>query len=120
MVTLILMVISLSAHSASDDQQRALVNNVAGRQPELVHRYLQEVLLSSDGVTADPTATFDQLTASAHALLDDGAVLAVQGNDREIHIGQQTGSAIRVVAGGLLGRSWAAERREVMAGGEQR
>ncbi len=95
MVALILGLIVLSARSASDDHQRALVNNVAGRQPELVHRYLQEVLLRSAGVTADPAATFDQLQASVHALLDGGAVLAVQGNDRQIHIGQQTDTAIR-------------------------
>jgi diguanylate cyclase (GGDEF)-like protein len=72
-----------------------LVNNVAGRQPELVHRYLQETLLESDGVNADPAATFDQLKATASALLDGGAVLAVQGNDRTIHIAQQTDPAVR-------------------------
>jgi diguanylate cyclase (GGDEF)-like protein len=95
MVGLILGVIFLSARSASVDQQRALVNNVAGRQPELVHRYLQEEVLASTGVTADPAATFDQLKASASALLDGGAVLAVQGNDRTIHIGQQTDAEVR-------------------------
>ncbi len=95
MVGLILGVIFLSARSASVDQQRALVNNVAGRQPELVHRYLQEEVLTSTGVTADPAATFDQLKATASALLDGGAVLAVQGNDRTIHIGQQTDAAVR-------------------------
>ncbi|MDP9333138.1 MAG: diguanylate cyclase [Actinomycetota bacterium] len=95
MIGLILAVIVLSARSTSVDRQRALVNNVAGRQPELVARYLQEVLLTSDGVTADPAETYDQLNASAHALLDGGAVLAVQGNDREIHIGQQSDAEVR-------------------------
>ena len=89
MIGLILALIVLSARSTSVDRQRAMVNNVAGRQPELVTRYLQEVLLTSDGVTADPASTYDQLNASANALLDGGAVLAVQGNDREIHIDQR-------------------------------
>ncbi len=87
--------IVLSARSTSIERDRALVNNVAGRQPELVHRYLQEILLRSAGVTADPASTYDQLVASARALRDGGAVLAVQGNDRELHIGQQSDADIR-------------------------
>ncbi len=95
MVALILAVIFLSARSTSLNGQRALVDNVAGRQPELAHRYLKEVLLVSQGFTADPHGTFDELKATASALLDGGAVLAVQGNDNEVHISPLTDTVLR-------------------------
>ena len=95
MVSLIAAVILLSARSTSLDRGRALVDNVAGRQPELVHRYVEEVVVLSQGVTADPSGTFEQLKTTASALLDGGAVLAVQGNDHRVHISPQSDPILR-------------------------
>lgn len=95
MIVLIVAVIVLSARSTSVDRQRALVDNVAGRQPELVFRYASEVVLVSRGLTADPKATFDALRSTASALLDGGAVLAVQGNDNLVHIAAQSNADLR-------------------------
>ncbi len=95
MVGLILAIIFLSARSTSVDRQRALIDNVAGRQPELIHRYLNEVLLVSEGFTADPKGTYDKLRSTAAALLDGGAVLAVQGNDKQVHIPPQSNPVLR-------------------------
>jgi len=77
-------IILLSARSTSADFNRTVVNNIAGRQPMLVHRYFDEVLLSNNGFAADPHETMDGLIHDADALLDGGAVLAVQGNDSTI------------------------------------
>jgi diguanylate cyclase (GGDEF)-like protein len=85
----------LSARSGSVDHRRALVNNVAGRQPALVYRYIEEVLLRSHGQVADPEGTRDALRHTSDALLDGGAVLAVQGNDTTIHISGQTDPTVR-------------------------
>lgn len=88
-------VIWTSAQSTSVDHERALVNNVAGRQPVLTERYLAEVLLVSHGFRADPEATKSLLAHNADALLDGGAVLAVQGNDKTIHMAQQRDPSVR-------------------------
>ena len=95
LIAVIAGVIVFSARSTSIDRQRALVDNVAGRQPTLVHRYVEEVLLVSQGGTADPEATKATLVHDADALLDGGAVLAVQGNDEQIHIPAQTDAKVR-------------------------
>lgn len=75
-----------SQSSSSTNRANALVDNVMGRQPMLVERYLKEVLLVSNGYTADPDATRDQLESTAQALLNGGTVVAVQGNDNEVKI----------------------------------
>src|SRR5207245_1671044 len=85
----------LSAASTTADHQRALVDNVAGRQPMLAQRYVAEVMLTKAGVTADPEGTAAQLLHDTDALLDGGAVLAVQGNDAEIHLVAQTDPVVR-------------------------
>jgi diguanylate cyclase (GGDEF)-like protein len=95
LIAVIAGIIVLSAHSTSVARRQALVNNVAGRQPVLVQKYFKEVLLVSNGFTADPDGTGATLVHDADALLDGGAVLAVQGNDDEVHIGQQTDPAVR-------------------------
>jgi methyl-accepting chemotaxis protein len=76
----------LSQSSSSTTRTNALVDNVAGRQPMLVQRYLKEVILVSNGYTADPEGTRDELETTAKALLDGGKALAVQGNDKEVAI----------------------------------
>jgi diguanylate cyclase (GGDEF)-like protein len=88
-------VMYFSGRSTSIDHQRAVVDNVAGRQPSLVQRYLAEVLLRSNGFSADPGETADSLLHTADALLDGGAVLAVQGNDFQIHVPVQTDPTVR-------------------------
>ena len=85
----------LSEQSSSFERTRALVDNVAGRQPTLVQRYFKEVLLVSDGFTADPASTRDQLVATAKALVDGGLVIAVQGNDKEIAVPAATNPVVR-------------------------
>ena len=95
LVAVIAGIMALSAHSTSVSRGSALVNNVAGRQPMLVDRYLKEVILKTNGFMADPAGTADTLTHTADALLDGGAVLAVQGNDNEVHIPAQNDPAVR-------------------------
>ena len=88
-------IMMISARSQSEQRTRALVCNVAGRQPALVHRYLAEVLLVSAGIPADPAGTADQLISTGNALLDGGRVLAVQGNDAEVTIPAATDATVR-------------------------
>lgn len=95
LIVVIAAVMYLSSRSADIDHDRALVDNVAGRQPVLVQRYLAEVLLVSTGHTADPGATGDMLRHTADALLDGGAVSAVQGNDKTIYLHRQTDPTVR-------------------------
>ncbi len=88
-------IIFVSARSTNDDHSLVVIDNVAGRQPMLVHRYFEEVLVRTNGGTADPHATMDGLRHDSDALLDGGAVLAVQGNDSEIHLPPQTDPTVR-------------------------
>ena len=99
LIVVIGAVMFLSARSTHIDHERALVDNVAGRQPVLVQRYLAEVLLVTNGYTADPTATGDTLRHTAAALLDGGAVSAVQGNDETIYLRRQTDPTVRAKLG---------------------
>jgi methyl-accepting chemotaxis protein len=84
-----------SQSSSSTNRTNALVDNVMGRQPTLVERYLKEVILISNGYTADPDDTRDQLESTAKALLDGGKVIAVQGNDDEVTIPAATNRIVR-------------------------
>ncbi|MDQ1485477.1 MAG: hypothetical protein QOJ62_1170, partial [Actinomycetota bacterium] len=84
-----------SEKSSSSERTRALVDNIAGRQPTLVQRYFKEVLLVDNGFTADPDSTRDQLVTTAKALVDGGNVIAVQGNDTEISIPAATNPIVR-------------------------
>jgi diguanylate cyclase (GGDEF)-like protein len=83
------------SRSTALEHSQALIDNVAGRPPMYVERYVSEVLLVSTGFTADPGSTRDTLVHTAAALLDGGAVLAVQGNDYTIHLPQQTDPSVR-------------------------
>lgn len=76
----------LSQTSSTTTRTNAVIDNVAGRQPMLVERYLKEVILVSNGYVADPEGTRDDLESTAAALLNGGKVLAVQGNDSEVVI----------------------------------
>jgi methyl-accepting chemotaxis protein len=85
----------MSQSSSSTTRTNAVVDNVAGRQPMLVERYLKEVILVSNGFAADPEATRDELNVTAKALLEGGKVRAVQGNDKEVQIPAATDSLVR-------------------------
>ena len=88
-------IIYLSLAAAANQQNRALVDNIAGRQPVLVHRYLEEVLLRTNGLAADPAETAQLLITTADALLQGGPVLAVQGNDHQVTIAPATDPTVR-------------------------
>lgn len=88
-------IIYLSLGAATDQRTRALVDNIAGRQPVLVHRYLEEVLAVSAGDRADPAETGQMLLATGDALVRGGPVLAVQGNDKQVTIVGATDPSVR-------------------------
>ncbi len=95
LLTVIGAIIYLSLASAANQKNRALVDNIAGRQPVLVHRYLEETLLLSEGFRADPAGTGQALIATGDALLQGGPVLAVQGNDEQVTIAAATDPTVR-------------------------
>jgi diguanylate cyclase (GGDEF)-like protein len=95
LVAVIGAIIVLGARSATEQRNRALVTDIAGRQPVLVNRYVAEVVLVSLGVSADPRETQQQLIDTGDALLNGGEVLAVQGNDREVMITPVTDRTVR-------------------------
>jgi methyl-accepting chemotaxis protein len=94
-VTVLGCLVFLSQTTSNVDRTSALVDNVAGRQPMLVQRYLKETLLVSEGFTADPGETRDELVSTADALLHGGKVIAVQGNDSEVVIPGATNKIVR-------------------------
>jgi hypothetical protein len=95
LISVIGVIIVLSVRSEQEQRSRALVDNVAGRQPVLAQRYVKEVLLVADGFPADPDATGQQLLKTGDALLDGGAVLAVQGNDEDVDLPAARDSTVR-------------------------
>ena len=86
LISVIGTIIVLSVQSETDQKSRALVDNIAGRQPVLAQRYVKEVLLTVEGFRADPDETAQQLLSTGDALLDGGSVLAVQGNDKRVDV----------------------------------
>jgi diguanylate cyclase (GGDEF)-like protein/PAS domain S-box-containing protein len=80
----------LSIRAASGSQHRATVIEVAGRQRTLAERYVQEILLVRESETADPAQTAAIMAASAHALLDGGAVPEVLGDDDETRLSRSS------------------------------
>src|SRR5262249_45778285 len=95
MVGLIVGGILISLDRMATDHRRAEVDNVAGRQGMLVHKYVTEILIKSVGRPSGPAVTFDQLRSTANAIRDGGSVLAAQGNDRDIIIGPHADPVVR-------------------------
>jgi diguanylate cyclase (GGDEF)-like protein len=95
LVGVIASIMLFSQRASSAEHNRAIIDNVAGRQPALLNRYAKEVLLVTAGVQADPQGTSDQLLATGDALLFGGKVLAVQGNDAEVSIPRETDATVR-------------------------
>jgi diguanylate cyclase (GGDEF)-like protein/PAS domain S-box-containing protein len=77
---------SYTAHAVGDEQDSALIVNIASRQRALAERYVKDVMLVVEGHQADPADDAAQLRANAQALLHGGAVLTVRGADEETTI----------------------------------
>ena len=77
---------AISIWSTGRSKNRASVIEVAARQRTLAERYVEELLLTRTGASADPQQIGKLLAQSAHALLDGGAVPAVDGDDDETTI----------------------------------
>jgi diguanylate cyclase (GGDEF)-like protein/PAS domain S-box-containing protein len=87
--------VAISVVATSRSRHQAGVIQVAGRQRTLADRYVEQVLLVRQGRQANPATTAEILRQSARALLDGGAVPAVEGDDDETAIPKQTDPGIR-------------------------
>jgi diguanylate cyclase (GGDEF)-like protein/PAS domain S-box-containing protein len=85
-LVIVTLIVGYDAHLISEQRGSALVINVAGRQRGLAERYEKDVILTTQGVQADPSDDEDQLLTNAAALLHGGEVIAVQGTEDEIRI----------------------------------
>jgi PAS domain S-box-containing protein len=72
---------ALSIWTTGHSKNRATLVQVAARQRTLAERYVSEVQLVRSGRKAAPARAASLLAASAQALLDGGAVPAVEGDD---------------------------------------
>jgi diguanylate cyclase (GGDEF)-like protein/PAS domain S-box-containing protein len=79
-------VLSYNVFATQRERANTLAVNVAARQQVRVEQYANAVVLRLDGLPADPRFVAGRLVNTADALLDGGDVLAVQGNDRLVHI----------------------------------
>ena len=79
-------IVGYTARATSRQRGSALIVNIASRQRALAERYVKDVLLVNQGAVADPNDDAQQLLGNAHALLDGGKVIAVQGADEEVVI----------------------------------
>jgi diguanylate cyclase (GGDEF)-like protein/PAS domain S-box-containing protein len=85
-LVIVTIIVGYDARLISDQRGSALIINVAGRQRALAERYEKDVILSTQGVQADPGDDEEQLQTNADALVQGGDVIAVQGADQEIRI----------------------------------
>jgi diguanylate cyclase (GGDEF)-like protein/PAS domain S-box-containing protein len=85
-LVIVTVIVGYDARLISEQRGSALVINVAGRQRGLAERYEKDVILTTNGVQADPSDDEDQLLTNADALLHGGEVIAVQGTENEIWI----------------------------------
>ncbi len=85
-LVIVTLIVGYDARLISEQRGSALVINVAGRQRGLAERYEKDVILTTQGVQADPSDDEDQLLTNANALLHGGEVIAVQGTEDEIWI----------------------------------
>jgi diguanylate cyclase (GGDEF)-like protein/PAS domain S-box-containing protein len=85
-LVIVTVIVGYDARLISEQRGSALVINVAGRQRGLAERYEKDVILTTQGVQADPSDDEDQLRTNAEALLHGGEVIAVQGTEDEIWI----------------------------------
>ena len=66
--------------TTASQRDTALIVNITARQRTLVERYIKDLLLKLQGITADPVPSRDVLVSTARALLDGGEVAAPQGS----------------------------------------
>ena len=85
-LVVITVIVGYNARAIADQRGSALSVNVAARQRALAERYEKDVILTTQGIQADPGEDAQQLLANADALLHGGEVLAVQGADEEVQI----------------------------------
>jgi diguanylate cyclase (GGDEF)-like protein/PAS domain S-box-containing protein len=86
---------AVSIWSTGKSQNRAAVVEIAGRQRTLAERYVTQILLVRAGAEASPQRTGVLLTQSVNALLNGGAVPAVEGDDDEVLLQGETDPRIR-------------------------
>jgi diguanylate cyclase (GGDEF)-like protein/PAS domain S-box-containing protein len=79
-------IVGYNAQTMSKQKGDALTVNVAARQRALAERYVKDVLLQAQGYQADPAEDADMLQTNANALINGGAVQAVQGADGIVRI----------------------------------
>jgi diguanylate cyclase (GGDEF)-like protein/PAS domain S-box-containing protein len=79
-------VLSYNVFATQRERANTVAVNVAARQQVRVEQYVKAVMLRLEGLPSDPGFSADRLTYTADALLAGGDVLAVQGNDKLIHI----------------------------------
>jgi len=90
-----IVTVFISIRATQRAQHKASVVQVAARQQTLAQRYVNGVLLTLDGRSADPVQTGKLLAKSADALLDGGVAPAVPGDDDERELGAAQGSTVR-------------------------
>ncbi len=86
---------AVSIWSTGKSRNRAAVVEIAGRQRTLAERYVTQILLVRAGAQASPERTGVLLTQSVGALLNGGAVPAVEGDDDEVILQGETDPKIR-------------------------
>jgi two-component system, sensor histidine kinase and response regulator len=69
---LLAAMITYNVRTTDSQAATAMQINVATHQEQLIENYVQDVILSSQGVTADPGPARDQMTATATVLLNGG------------------------------------------------
>ena len=85
-LVLIAAIVGYNAIAVARKGGAALIVNVAARQRALAEGYVKDVVLSAQGVQADPEGDAQLLLANARALLSGGEVTAVQGADVSVHV----------------------------------
>ena len=87
--------IGLLIRSANGSRNQGSVVEIAARQRTLAERYVNEVLLVSNGAPADPVATANTMKRSARALYEGGVAPGVSGDDDRTELSAPTDPVVR-------------------------
>ena len=79
-LVLIASMVGYNVSTTSNQRDTALIVNITARQRTLVERYIKDLLLTLQGIQADPGPSRDVLVSTATVLLDGGKVAAPQGS----------------------------------------
>jgi len=85
-LVLIASIVGYNAVAVARQRGAALIVNIASRQRAVAEAYVKDLVLASEGATADPSADATLLLGNAEALLKGGEVTAVQGAGAQIQI----------------------------------